>query len=195
MTYPPSPPQSGMPPWARWTLIGCAGCLTIAILGVVGCGVLGYFLVGKHVKTIDVSDKPDLPLTATAGQLLPARVDSFMRRSVTHLSPQIGGMNLGPVWKADYVSGAQHVELQVKPSAAARRAPSQPSPFGSAPPQPRGPNTGIHVTFKMGAQTIDMITWAKPNWTFTVQSPDSVAEEFVRAYHPGKPTAKSAAKT
>jgi hypothetical protein len=51
------------------------------------------------------------------------------------------------------------------------------------------------MTFKVGAKTIDMITWSKPNWTFTAQSPDSVAEAFVRAYHPGKPSSRPNAKT
>src|SRR5713226_2430259 len=104
MTYPTQPSQSGMPPWARWTLIGCAGCLTIVILGLVGCGALTYFLVGRHMKFLDVSDKSDLPLTATVSQLLPPRVDSFARKSVAHYSPQIGSMNLGPIWKGNYVS-------------------------------------------------------------------------------------------
>ena len=58
-------------------------------------------------------------------------------------------------------------------------------PFGSTPPQTRNPNMGIHMTIKIRSQTMDLITWSKPNWTFTVQSPDMVAEAFVRAYHPG----------
>jgi hypothetical protein len=195
MTYPTQPSPSGMPPWARWTLIGCAGCLTVVILGFVGCGVLGYYFFGRHMKIIDMSDKPDLPLTATTRQLLPPRVDSFVRTKVLHSSPQIGGLSLGPIWKGYYASGSKHVELEVKPTAAARLSRSQRSPFGSTPPQTRNPNMGIHMTIKIGAGTMDIITWSKPNWTFTVQSPNTVAEAFVRAYHPGIATASPTAKT
>lgn len=187
MTSPTPPAQSGMPPWARWTIIGCAGCFTLVILGVVGCSVLGYYFIGRNVKTMDMSDKPDLPLTASVRQLLPPRVDSFVRTKVTESSPTFGRMNLGPIWKGDYVSGSKHVELEVKPTAAARRSRSQPAPFGN-PPQARGFNKGVHVTMKMGSEQVDMITWSKPNWSFTVQSPDLAALAFVKAYHPGQPS-------
>jgi hypothetical protein len=54
---------------------------------------------------------------------------------------------------------------------------------------------GVHMTVKIGSGTMDMITWSKPNWSFTVQSPDLAAEAFVKAYHPGKPAVAPTAKT
>lgn len=185
MTYPTEPPRSsGMPPWARWTLIGCAGCLTLVALGIVGCGALGYFLVGRNMKMIDMSDKPDLPLTATAGQLLPPRVDSFVRQSVTRIASP--GTSAASGWKAQYVSGSQQVEMTVRPTAAARQAPAEPSPLGGRLPQSRNPNVGIHISLK--ARSLDMVMWTKSNWTFMVLSHTMSAEAFARAYQPGRST-------
>ena len=194
MTYPTQPSPSGMPPWAKWTLIGCAGCLTVALLGMVGCGALSYYLFGRNMKILDMSDKPDLPFTANAGQLLPPRVGSFARAKVVHSNPQIGAMSLGPIWKGYYVSGGKHVDLEVKPTAGARLARSRRSPFG-APPPSRSPNMGVRMSIKMGAVTMEVVTWSKPNWTFTVESPEMAADAFVKAYHPGKPTAAPITKT
>src|SRR5262249_10025811 len=155
--------------------IGCAGCLTIIIIGMVGCSAVFYQLIGKNMKFIDMSDKPDPPLTATAGQLLPPRVGSFVRRPGTHVTPQPRNMKLPTVWRGIYTSGGKRVQLEVKQTAAARRSGSDQSPFGRTPP-PRNSNMGVHMSMKMGSTTVDVVSWTKPNWTFTVESQDMVSE-------------------
>lgn len=184
MTYPTPPARSGMPTWAKWTIIGCAGCLTIVIIGMVGCSAVFYQLIGKNMKLIDVGDKPDPPLTATASQLLPPRVGNFVRRRVTHTTPQIGNLKLPAVWQGIYTSGGKRVQLEVKQTASAQRDGSQQSPFGRPSP-PRNSNMGIHMSMKMGGTTVDVVSWAKPNWTFTVESQDMISEQFARTYQPG----------
>ena len=183
MTYPTQPARSGMPPWAKWTMIGCAGCLTVVILGMVGCSALIYQFLGKNMKLIDMSDKPDLPLTATTSQLLPPRVGTYVRRQLTRQTPRLGNIILPTVWRGLYTSGGKRVQLEVKQTAAARRGGPPPSPFGRT-PQPRGFNMGVHMSMKIGGKTVDVVSWAKPNWTFTVESEDRVAEQFARAYQP-----------
>jgi hypothetical protein len=181
MTYPTQPARSGMPTWAKWTMIGCAGCLTVVILFTVGCGALFYQYFGKHMKLIDMSDKPDPPPNATTGQLLPAHVGPFVRRQVTQYTPQIGGMTLPTVRRGIYASNGKRVQLEVKPTAG-QRGGSQESPFGRTPPH--GANMGIHMTMKIRGTTMDIVSWSKPNWTFTVESQDMIAEQFARAYQP-----------
>ena len=100
MTYPTQPSPSGMPPWAKWTLIGCAGCLTVTLLGMVGCGALSYYLFGRNMKIVDMSDKPDLPLTATAGQLLPPRVARSRARRWCILTRKLAPCPWGPSGRA-----------------------------------------------------------------------------------------------
>jgi hypothetical protein len=176
MTYPPQPARSGMPTWAKWTMIGCAGCLTVVILLTVGCGALIYQYLG--MRTVDVSDKPDPPPTASARQLLPLKVGSFVRTKVDT------GSN-GNGWQGTYVGGHRRATLLVMSTAAARSARERNSPFGTAMRrQNRNPGMGIRVTIKKGPHPMDMVTWSKSNWTFVVQSPDMAAEEFTRAYQP-----------
>jgi hypothetical protein len=187
MTYPTERPRSeGIPPWARWTIIGCAGCLTLVVVGMIGCSAFIFRYLG--FRTFDASDKPDLPLSATAGQLLPPRVGAFVRTRVTRSVRRTGSTAGVAGWQGSYVSGTQHVDLVVMPTAAARAARDRSTPFGEAMQrQNQQPGFGIHMTIKKGAHPIDMVTWSKTNWTFVVESPDLAAEAFARAYQPGKP--------
>lgn len=184
MTYPSEPARGGVPPWAKWTMIGCAGCLTLVILSMVGCGV--WFWRFFKPQLIDVSGKPDLPLTATAGQLLPPRVGSFVRKRAARFSSTSRGAPVGG-WQGSYLSapGGKRVELMVVPTASAQAARGQGSPFGGTLPQrQQSPNVGVHMTMKVGPRPVDMVVWSKPNWTFTIQSPDMVAMQFANAYQP-----------
>ena len=183
MTYPTQPARSGMPTWAKWTMIGCAGCLTVVILLTVGCGALFYQYFGKNMKLIDMSGKLDPPLNATAGQLLPPQVGAFVRKQTSRYTPQLGRLTLPTVWRGIYGAAGKRVQLEVKPTAAARSGGSPSSPFGSA-PQPRGFNSGVHMSMKIGGKTVDVVSWSKPNWTFTVESQDMVAEQFAKDYQP-----------
>jgi hypothetical protein len=183
MTYPTQPARSGMPTWAKWTMIGCAGCLTVVILGVVGCGALIYQYFG--MKTIDMSDKPDPPATATPGQLLPAKVGPFVRGKVGRYIPSRGSQAGVAGWQATYVANHKRAMLLVMSTTAAQAARERNTPFGKAlQRQNNNPGMGIHMTIKKGPQPMDMVVWSKPNWTFTVQSPDMIAEQFARAYQP-----------
>ncbi len=189
MTFPTPPARSGMPPWAKWTMIGCGGCLTVAVVGMVGCGALFWQTIGKNMKweMLDVSRKPDPPLTAKAGQLLPPRVGAFVRKRVGPPSGQYGSVPADSGWEGTYVSGSKRVELVVMSTAAAQQARAQRSPFGDAMRrQSHNPNTnvGFHITLKAGPQPMDMAFWSKPNWTVMIQSPDMVAGPFARAYQP-----------
>jgi hypothetical protein len=164
-------------------MIGCAGCLTIVILGAIGCTAFLYRTLGFRI--IDVSDKPDLPLTATAGQLLPYRVGAFVRTQLNRSVSYSGSTPRVIGFKGSYLSGAQHVDLLVMQTAAARAARNQATPFGRAMQrQNQQPGVGVHMTIKSGARPLDMVTWSKTNWTFVVQSPDMAAEAFARAYQP-----------
>jgi hypothetical protein len=188
MTYPPQPARSGMPTWAKWTMIGCAGCLTVVILLTVGCGALFYQYFGKNIKRIDMSDKPDLPPTATAGQLLPPRVGPFVRKQVSRVTPQLGSMTLPVTWRGIYTSGGQQVQLEVRRTRASSHGSDQGSesfPFGRSSPS-ANKNMGIHMSMKVRGVAVDVVSWAKPNWTFTVTSQSMVAEKFARAYQPGR---------
>jgi hypothetical protein len=193
MSYPSEPPRGGMPPWAKWTLIGCGGCLTVAILfiGVSSFAVWQFF--GKNIKIekVDVRGKPDLPLTAAAGQLLPPRVGSFVRTQVVRLPTSSGNARAASGWHGTYASGSKRVELIVMPTAAAQSAQRQSSPFGDAMRrQKQNPGGGIHMSMRFGSKPLDMVVWSKPNWTVTIQSPDMAAKPFALAYHPAPGSAK-----
>src|SRR5437588_12405313 len=120
MTYPEQSARNGMPPWAKWTMIGCGGCLTVVILGMVGCGLLLSQYFGW--KMMDMSDKPDPPLTAAASQLLPPKVDSFVRKKVVRFTSRNGTATNGKSWQGTYLSGSTRVELVVMPTTAAQSA-------------------------------------------------------------------------
>src|SRR6476661_6977774 len=98
MTYPAQPARGGMPTWAKWTLFGCGGCLVLMVLGLGGCMAAFWKFIGKDMKMYDVSSKPDAPLTASASQLLPARVGSFVRQRATRTTQTVRGNSI-PGWK------------------------------------------------------------------------------------------------
>jgi hypothetical protein len=180
-----------MPSWARWSLIGCGGCGALAVLGIGGCMAVIYSTVGKHMKweTIDVKNKPDMPLTATAGQLLPPKVGSFVRKSVGQPSAEYAGTTGSSGWQGTYVSGNQRVDLVVAPTTSVQQARNRRSPFGDAMQQQRrsqNPDLGFHMSMKIGPKPMDMVFWSKPNWTFMVQSPHMAAMPFAKAYRPAR---------
>jgi hypothetical protein len=189
MTYPTPPARGGMPPWAKWTMIGCGGCLGLTVLAFAGCGLLFYQTIGKNMKweTLDVSRKPDPPLTAKAGQLLPPRVGPFVRASVGTPAPQYAASTSSQGWQGTYVAAGKRVDLVVSPTAAVQQARVQRTPFGDAMQRrnrSQNPNLGFHMSMKMGPQPVDMVFWSKRNWTVMIQSPDMVAGPFARAYQP-----------
>jgi hypothetical protein len=186
MTYPTQPARSGMPPWARWSLIGCGGCGALAVLGIGGCMAVIYFTVGKNMKLFDVSNKRDAPLTATVAQVLPPRVGAFVRQQAGGGGQQVGRGASVNGWHGTYRStGGQKVEVTIIPTRAMEQA--RRSPFGGAMPQqnpPQNSNKGVRMSMKMGGQQVEIVTWSKPNWTFSIQSPDMAAMQFAKAYQP-----------
>jgi len=186
MTYPTQPTRAGMPTWAKWTLGGCGGCLVLVLLTFGGCSAFMYNML-KGSKTFDVSDKPDPPLTATKGQLLPPKVGPFVRQSVGLPSPQYASTTGGAGWQGTYGAGSKRVDLVVFPTAAAQRARAERSPFGDAMKQQNrsgNPNLGFHMKMQLGPQSMDMAFWTKPNWSFMIQSPNQAAMQFAQAYRP-----------
>jgi hypothetical protein len=181
-----------MPPWAKWTMIGCGSCLTIAIL-VFGVG--GYWMYQAVIKNMkfemfDTSGKRDMPVTATAGQLLPPRVGAFVRQSVGKTaSGTSGGAGAGG-WQGTYVSGGKQVTLIVAPTASARASRDPQNPFGMTGQQRQNPNQGFHMRMNLKSAPMDMAIWQKPNWSFIVQSRDELALPFAKAYQPAAPAAK-----
>jgi hypothetical protein len=178
--------RGGLSPWAKWSIGGCVGCLAIVMLVVVGGGIWFWQTIGKNVNiaTFDVSGKPDLPLAATAAQLVPPRVGSFVRQRVAPVSAPGGGTAGGRGWRGDYASGSQRVTLTVMPTSAAKSASGRDSPFAALQRQSQRPNTAVHMRMKIRDQTTDMVFWEKPNWTFMVQSPAPAALPFAQAYQP-----------
>jgi hypothetical protein len=182
------PPRPGMAPWAKWSMIGCGGCLTVAVVTT----VLGAFLLSRNLKfeQISVTDKPDPPVMASANQLLPPRVGPFVRQSLSRGKPpqngrsgQQGEPSRG--WQATYSVNGRQVTVFVVPTDEARRNPNAGSPFGTA--MQRGgqnPNQGIVMSMKIGDRSLQMVLWRKPNWTVMIQSEDDAATEFARAYRP-----------
>jgi hypothetical protein len=174
MTYPAPPARSGMPTWAKWTMFGCGGCLLVTVLGFGGCMLAAWRMLG--MKSYDASRKPDVPLTATAGQLLPPRVGPFVRRKVNRL---------GAGWQGAYVSNdGKQVELKVEQTGQMRQSGRSPAGGGAGQNQPPNVNTGFRMSMKIADQQMELVIWAKPNWTYTVQSPDMVAVKFADAYRP-----------
>jgi hypothetical protein len=186
MTYPSEPARGGMPPWAKWTLIGCGGCMVVAVLATVLGGVAIWQLVGKNMKfeMLDVSRKPDPPLTASAGQLLPPKVGAFVRQKIARASPQKAGAGTASGWQGSYTSAGKRVDLTVIPTREAQAARSERSPFGGALRQQQNPNSAVYMSIKAGPQPMDMVVWSKPNWTYMIQSPGMVAKQFATAYQP-----------
>jgi hypothetical protein len=175
-----------MPTWAKWTLGGCGGCLVLALLTFGGCSAFLYSIF-KGSKTFDVTDKPDPPITAMKGQLLPSKVGSFVRQSIGRPSREYAGTTGSAGWQGVYAAGGKRVILVVIPTSQAQRAQAQRSPFGDAmrrQDRSTNPNMGFHMQMKLGQQSRDMVFWSKPNWTFMVQSPDMVAMPFAQAYRP-----------
>src|SRR5881275_2890079 len=113
MTYPAPPARAGMPTWAKWTLGGCGGCLLVTVLGFGGCMAVFWQTFGKHMKMVDVSDKPDAPLTAAVSQLLPPRVGPFVRQSARRYTQSPGDMAPGSGWQGSYTSNRKRVQLYV----------------------------------------------------------------------------------
>src|SRR5205823_3812194 len=147
----PPPPRGGMQPWLKWSLIGCSSCLLVGIVLAALGGYAFWQFIGKNVswQIVDVSGKPDPPLTATAGQLLPPRVGPFVRTSLGKSSGQSGATTTKG-WQGSYVAGAKRVTVIVMPTAEAQAARARRSPFGAAPQPNANPNTGFHMTTKIG---------------------------------------------
>jgi hypothetical protein len=178
--------RGGMAPWAKWSIIGCGGCLTIAILVIGGGGYWFYNAVFKNMKfeMFDTSGKRDMPVTATAGQLLPPRVGAFVRQSVGKTSSgSSGGAGVGG-WQGTYVSGGKQVTLIVAPTASVQASRDARNPFGMTRQQSQNPNTGFHMRMKLKSAPTDMAFWQKTNWSFIVQSRDELAMPFAKAYQP-----------
>jgi hypothetical protein len=174
-----------MPAWSKWLLAGCGGCLLVAMVGMsLGGFAMWQFWqkIGKNMKMeqLNMSSKPDMPLTAAAGELLPPRVGSFVRTRVGRPTYQTAGAAAPSGWEGSYISAGKRVELIVTPTAAAR---ARRAPFGMQSPPPNQ-NTGFHMSLKTKPTPMDMVVWAKPNWTFMVQSRDMAAIPFAMAYQP-----------
>jgi hypothetical protein len=182
MTTDATPPQrSGMAPWAKWSLFGCGGCLTVAVVMVI---VFAVF-IGRNMKfeQFNVSDKPDPPPAATANQLLPRQVGPFTLRDASRPTGEQGSSTRG--WQGDYTAGARRVTVVVMPTAEAKQHRDARSPFGSALQRTgNDPNQGFLMSMNIGGQSMEMVVWQKPNWTVVIQSQDNSAAEFARAYRP-----------
>jgi hypothetical protein len=162
-------------------MFGCGGCLTVAVVTVIA----GALFIGRNLKIeqLDVSAKPDPPLTANANQLLPRRVGAFVLQNVTRPGAPKG--ETSRAWQGIYAAGGRTVTLIVQPTEEARQRRDSGSPFGSAMQRGiRDPNTGVQMSVKTGEKTLQMVVWQKPNWTVMIQSEDGAAGEFARAYRP-----------
>jgi hypothetical protein len=185
MTELPDPPRPGMAPWMKWSLIGCGGGLALALLLMGGSFLWFWQTIGKNVTmaTFDVSDKPDMPLTATVSQVLPPRVGSFVRQSAGRPTPASGIPDGVGGWEAVYAADGKRVTVVVAPTAALKATRGQRAPPGGA-PRPPNPDTAVHVTMQIKPTPRDMVFWEKPNWTYMLQSPDLAALPFAKAYRP-----------
>lgn len=175
-----TPPRSGMAPWAKWSLFGCGGCLTVAVVTV----IVGALFVSRNlsIEQFNVIDKPDPPLAAGGDELLPKQVGAFRLQEVTR--PPAPPGETSRAWQGRYTADGRAVTLLVVPTEEARRHGGAGSPFGALQRGARDPDTGVQMSMKRREKALQMVMWQKPNWTFMLQSEEGAAFEFARAYRP-----------
>jgi len=186
----------------RHWVIGCL-LLVIVIVGLfVGAGYWAFKKVAPG--PFSVATKADPPVGAMPDALFPEKVGDYTLNNLTTPSPAQGDM-ASTGTKAIYVdaTGTKNVNIIAIPTnemsnaqVSAGRSRTQTTTgnttetvevqmpnFGTQ--MKSGPSdTGFSMKMPWGPMKMEMAFWSKPNWSYFVQTTNSVALDFAQKFEP-----------
>jgi len=199
--YPPQPPPAPIASGkTKGCCMGCGIAVAIAVVIIVVAGFAGWKWFTGHFDFafVDVANKTDLPTDATRDELLPVHVGEFTRDDVsTETSIMTGpGQRPATVPGNPNTSGTFLMGTYKNPQGQAVFAYAVPSheardlkvgENGNMHMQgAMNVNRGVKFAVKNGTQKLDSVIWAKPHWTYFVQTTATQALDFVEKFQPGK---------
>jgi len=167
-------------------------CIAIILIGVVviglfvAVGIFSYRFVKERVEVINVAEIPDPPVTAPPEQVLPESAGDFQRvtisDSITTAVPEMAdGHTTGVVFGLYKDLSDNEVTVIAVPTDASE-VPDL-GGFENIIKQRNAQKSNNAISIKdtfSGKEPKSIVTWAKPNWSYIVQSTPTLATEFVK---------------
>jgi hypothetical protein len=150
-----------------------------------------YRFAKKNLTIVNVAAKVDPPIDTPPAELMPEKAGDFTR---TSLMDTLEGV---PDWK-DVQTSSAHVAVYEDPNGnkmtviavSTQEAQQQRQTGTGILTMGRGkanaPDVGVSIrdTFSGPGERV-ITTWAKPNWTFMVQTSSSLTQKFLEDFYPG----------
>jgi len=167
-------------------------CIAIIIIGVIiiglfaAVGIFSYRFVKERVEVIDVTQIPDPSATASREEVLPGAAGDFQRVTIsdnlTSAMPEMADVHTTGVAFGLYKDSSNNEVTVIAVPTNASEVPDL-GGFENIIKQRNNQKSNNAISIKdtfSGKEPKSIVTWAKPNWSYIVQSTSTLAAEFVK---------------